>query len=185
MKLKKIAKRMSTLSLLYRKQEKMLNKLVSDEDVSKSRVGMRKIKRMSSNTSGSSAEAERVRGFRSWWAFWCALMAISSRSWEIGGVYIIKPKTAWGLKSLVHAPDENRWWGNQENIFLPDSSNVRIHTTQHPPWPAHCLLSLLSSLPGQESVLFQLDFLHLLLNPAKQFFIQQPGKHVFRLWTPP
>lgn len=29
----KVAKRMNTLSLLYRKQEKMLSKLVSDEDV--------------------------------------------------------------------------------------------------------------------------------------------------------
>lgn len=176
---------MSTLSLLYRKQEKMLNKLVSVEDVLWSIAGMRKIKRMGNNTSGSSAEAERGQGFRSQWAFWCALVAISSRSWEVGGIYIIKPKAAWGLKSLVHAADENRRGGNQENNFFPDSSNVRIHTTQHPPWPAHCLLSLLSSLPGQDSILFQLDFLHLLLNPAKQIFIQQPGKCVFQLWTLP
>lgn len=138
---------------------------------------------MGSNTSGSSAEAERVQGFRSWWAFWLALMAVSSRSWEVGGVYITKPKPAWGLKSLVHAADENRWWGNQENIFFPDSSNVRIHTTWHPPWPAHCLRSLLSSLPGQDSILFQLDFLHLLLNPARQFFYTAAREMCIKLYS--
>lgn len=49
---------------------------------------------MGNNTSGGSAGAERIQGVKSWWVFWCAVMAISSRSWQVGEVYIIKPKAA-------------------------------------------------------------------------------------------
>lgn len=45
---------------------------------------------MGNNTSGSSAEAKRVQGFR--------IMAVSSRSWEVGGVYNIKPKASLRLE---------------------------------------------------------------------------------------